>query len=116
MERPFDYPDRHSDDCAPDPSHMVRADNAGGIRHSEGELGEYMVMIAPYFVPDWWDSEDIARVVEEKFPAEHCQHEHDCCGHWYPGRGRAVDIVDTRDDNNERAKLVLVRVRWTMNI
>ena len=24
------------------------------------------------------------------YPSRHCQHEHDCCGNWYPAEGRVV--------------------------
>lgn len=28
----------------------------------------------------------IAKYIDDYFPSEHCQHEYDCCGHWYAYR------------------------------
>jgi len=25
----------------------------------------------------------VKRIIAEDYPIEHCQHEYDCCGHWY---------------------------------
>ena len=116
MERPFDYPGSQSDIVSPDPYHMVRAESCGEISVTTGEHGECVTRITPWFVPDWWDAEDIASVVADKFEAQHCYHEHDCCGHFYPGRGRVISISDSTDDDGDRAKLVLVEVRYTLNI
>ena len=115
MERPFDYPGRHSDIVSPDPYHMVRADG-GFIRIQTGDLGEYVTSITPWFVPDWWTAEDIESVVANKFEADYCQHAYDCCGHSYPSQGRAISIMDSTDDHGQPAKLVLVRVNYTQNI
>lgn len=116
MERPFDYPGRHSDIVSPDPYHMVRAEGRGEISIVTGELGEYVTRITPWFAPDWWTAEDIASVVADKFEAERCYHEHDCCGHYYAGRGRVISITDSTDDLGLSSKLVLVEVRYTQNI
>lgn len=116
MERPFDYPGRHSDIALPDPYHMVRAEGCGEISITNGDLGEYVTHITPWFAPDWWDAEDIASVVANKFESERCHHSHDCCGRFYAGRGRVISISDSTDNHGDPAKLVLVEVRYTRNI
>lgn len=116
MERPFDYPGRHSDIVAPEPHQMVRAEGAGEIRLLHGDIGEYATTVRPYYVPDWWDAADIDAVVEERFKAERCQHEHDCCGHYYAGRGKVIMISDATDEHGDKCKLVLVRVYHALNV
>ena len=35
--------------------------------------------------------------VTGNFPGEHCQHTHDCCGHWYARTGTLVETDDVYD-------------------
>lgn len=28
-------------------------------------------------------ADELRELVDDYFPPEHCQHEHDCCGQWY---------------------------------
>lgn len=116
MERPFDYTGRHSDTVAPAPHHLTRAVGAGEITLTGGELGEYVTRITPWHAPDWWSADDIARVVASRFEAERCRHAHDCCGHYYAGRGRVLSITSHTDSHGQRVQLVLVCVEYSQNI
>lgn len=48
---------------------------------SGGSYTQYIVCEVPF----QWSDEQIGEWVREEFPARHCQHEHDCCGQYYPG-------------------------------
>ena len=115
MERPFDYVGSQSDIFGPAPHHLVKA-SAESIRSYSGEMGEYITTISLYHAPNWWTDEDINQVVADRFEPEYCTHPHDCCGHYYAGRGKAVAIWDDVDDHGDRAKAVLIRIRYSQNI
>lgn len=116
MERPFDYPGSTSDIIAADPYDLKRA-NDSAFHYEFDHYGGNVVRVTGWFAPEWWTREDIENVVAQRFPAEHCTHEHDCCGHYYPYAGRVIDVVEyVRDDNDSPAHLVLVRINYVQNV
>jgi hypothetical protein len=116
MERPFDYPGRHSDIVAPDPYDLKKA-NDTAFHYAFDHYGGNTVRVTGWFAPEWWTRDDIENVVDEKFPYEQCYHAHDCCGHHYSSGGDVIDVIENvRDDNGEPAHLVLVRVKYVQNV
>lgn len=116
MERPFDYPGSSSDIVSPEPHHLVRSEHTQRVHHQYGEIGEYATTYTLYFAPDWWTEEEIKAVVANRFEAERCYHSHDCCGRFYAGRGRVVDIQNGRDEHGDKAQLVLIRIDYAQNV
>jgi uncharacterized Ntn-hydrolase superfamily protein len=46
--------------------------------------------------------------VAHRFPGTHCQHEHDCCGHWYANQGQIV--------GNEIDRTTIVAQSFYLNV
>lgn len=54
----------------------------------EGDESRYTIIMLE--VGDATDAE-IQEYVDDRYPSEHCQHEYDCCGHWYQMFGADID-------------------------
>ena len=57
----------------------------GRVEDEEGDRFVVYVELDHVVTQEW---------VNEHFPSEHCQHDYDCCGGWYPHRGRLVGVDD----------------------
>ena len=59
-------------------------------------------------LPVGWTLDDLRAWARECFDT-YCQHEHDCCGHWY----RALY---THDAKRVKSRTYIVRIRHSQNI
>lgn len=59
----------------------------GTLQVGDDDDGGYDQLSAR-LVPAAWKAEEIQKWVDLTYPAQHCQHSYDCCGHTYGGRGR----------------------------
>lgn len=89
-------------DASEDASMTVEFDDYGGIQH------RVFAMLAPAE----WDRTQIAKTVEQRFPAQHCQHSHDCCGRFYPGR---AELLGTASYANNK-QIVFILITYTQNV
>lgn len=60
-------------------------------------------------VPEGWSDDDVADYVDDRFARERCEHEHDCCGHYYAQRG----IWSWHD---RRARKIVISQSYNRNI
>lgn len=118
MERPFDYPGSQSDVFAPEPSHLKRWTNDTPKRIEFGDTGEAFLNITAWSAPEFWEDDWINDIVkgDERFAGERCTHEYDCCGRFYPRRGRVLDISFANDEHGDTVKLVLIGTSYYQNI
>lgn len=79
------------------------SNKAGRSRDDEGEESRWDDVTL--YVGSASD-EHIAEYIEEYYPSEHCQHEYDCCGHWYANRARY----------KRHGVLVVLKQSYTLNI
>lgn len=75
----------------------MRAHNEDGDESRWDDIVLYVGKATDKFIEEY---------VEERFPAEHCQHAHDCCGHWY------ANTASFR----RHGDLVLLKQSYTLNI
>lgn len=64
-------------------------------------------------VPSDWSYGDVSAWAHEEFPAQRCQHAHDCCGHYYPRKAR-ITVVSGEEATN--VAVIMVRQRYVANI
>lgn len=115
MERPFD----HAGMSEPDgfDVYQFRTTTTDLLQHTSGALGEYVTTVRIWFAPDWWTREEIEAAVDWHIEPEHCYHAHDCCGRYYGGRGKIIDVIEhSRDDNDDPCTIVIVRRDYVRNI
>jgi len=69
--------------------------NIGKTVAHDGET--YVVYTEVRFPDGLPPKDDLEAFVQKRFPAERCQHSHDCCGNYYPYSG---DLIHTDDIYN----------------
>lgn len=112
MERHFDYPGM-SEPTGFDSYHLTRS--VGPAMHHQSDGSTYVIDL--WFAPDWWTDSEVSQAVSFRMEPEHCQHAHDCCGHYYSKGGRVLAIRDGHlDEHGERCRLVIVGTTFTQNI
>ena len=68
--------------------------------------------IEPFIEP-----KELEKAIDEIMPAQHCHHEHDCCGNWYRSRFRVVNKYPfLTPDEEETYGSYVVMVNWIRNI
>lgn len=67
--------------CELEPPRIV---TSGREDHDDDGYGGSYTRYHVCEVPLDWSDEKIAEWVRDHFPAYHCEHAHDCCGHYYP--------------------------------
>lgn len=65
-------------------------------------------------VPKGLTDEQIAELVREEFPGTRCEHEHDCCGHYYAST--ATWMRGQLGWNPEGSSTVLIEQGWSQNV
>lgn len=81
----------------------------GGFSHDESnEYGGAYVRYTTYSVPNNATDADLAEWVHNAFPATRCQHEYDCCGHYYAGKALWWRLTGLRE--------IVIRQSWLQNV
>lgn len=62
------------------------------------------------------DTAEINDWVADTFHATHCQHEYDCCGHYYASSARWSLCTRGKDVREGDDKLILVTQNWSQNV
>lgn len=111
QERPFDYPGSQSEE------HYPVAKLIGSVTE-KSEDGESFTSFITYRFSKLADIVEIDEFIHDQYPAQRCQHEHDCCGHFYPGRAlwgfcRELDRWSSDEEYNQT---VIISQRFTCNI
>jgi hypothetical protein len=107
MERPFDYPGRHSEAV-----YRIQTRIGGFETHDEDGCGYTSYVL--YQFTALADDAEIEEKLLELHPAQHCTHDYDCCGRTYPQRLTWSHV--SRLDYGPDTQLVLVRQRWVQNV
>ena len=66
--------------------------------------------------PSNTSDEQIEAWIDECFPAEHCTHDHDCCGNRYHRRANWSVHIDARDARGNGTKVIILSRLWIFNI
>tara|TARA_A100001391_G_scaffold147890_1_gene105369 strand:- start:6546 stop:6887 length:342 start_codon:yes stop_codon:yes gene_type:complete len=90
----------------------IRVDR--GAIDQEDEKATYYTSIG---IEPFVEPEELEKAIDEIMPAEHCQHEYDCCGNWYQGGFRVVNkypYLITDEEGTYGSYVVMVT--WARNV
>ena len=108
MERPFDYPGRHSE------ATFKLEERIGGFEtHDEDGCGYTSYVL--YQFSGLADDAEIHERIHELHPSTFCTHSHDCCGNFYASYPQ-WSFASRLDRGDPNGQTVLVRQRWLMNV
>lgn len=80
----------------------VEIDHCGPVTHR----------VTAYFVPKDATEQAVKDAIRYWMPAEYCQHEHDCCGRFYPNAGQLI----ARTYGDEGRDVIFVLRTHIMNV
>ena len=84
MNEPHINPYDAGEDCQPEPGYAPEpTGKVLFMRQLYADDGESYTTYRLCHVPSDWDHNRVDSWVLTRFPAERCQHSHDCCGNYY---------------------------------
>ena len=108
MERPFDYPGRHSE------VEFKLKTRIGGFETHDDDGCGYTSFIV-YEFSSLADAAEIGESIKAMHPETRCEHSYDCCGRFYAGVAR-WDLAPRIDYSSSETQTVLVKQRWLCNV
>ena len=83
------------------------------INDTEVRVHHYAVYLSDEYIDSIVDGtklpDFIRDEIESQFTGEHCQHDYDCCGNWYPSAGKIINY-------NSSYNFVIVEQFFTLNV